>query len=297
MGKYYRHPKFGRVYGNTLKTPIGRLCWPALSAPKEDTFNGQTTSRYGCTILLPKEDGKSADFIEKLNNMLDEEGGMLEIFNEHADVNISLSSDVLKDGDTFDMEKYPYYKGNYVLLARNEKPVPVYGASGKDDILEPSVIVGGVLGRCIVTPHLGPSGVSFKLDAVQFWKDDGTKFGGAGRNLDAFLDAIEGVEDEYEESQEDMTPEIPETYEEPRPVAPRGRGRPPKAAQMAPDTIRDRIAAATQKTGVPVSTARPGNVLAMRANQASAVKGVTKVPANAKVVTTGKGKALALDNL
>jgi hypothetical protein len=294
MGKYYRHPKFGRVYGTTLKTPIGRLCWPALATPKEDNFQGVVTSRYGITILLKKDDPKTQAFVDSINTMLDEEGGMLEIFNEHADVRISLNSEVLKDGDGFDMEKYPYYAGQYVVLARNEKQIPVYGPTGKDEVLDPSMIKGGVLGRVILTPHLGPSGVSFKAEAVQYYKDDGVKLGGSARNINDMLDSIAEDDDTESAAAEQVEEQVEEQAVVPAPVqtrpvtpvvqTPRGRGRPPTASNM-----RAQVAAQAPQ-------ANP-TAAALRANMAQGTTQVNRVAAGAKVVTTGKGKALALNNL
>jgi hypothetical protein len=317
MGKYYRHPKFGRVYGNTLPTPIGRLCWPALVTPKEDNYQGKVTLRYGITVLIDKEDPKTLAFKEKLDTMLDEEGGMLAIFNEHADVNISLSGEVLKDGDEFDQEKYPYYAGKYVILARNEKQIPVYGPSGSEEILDPSVIHGGVLGRVVLTPHLGPSGVSFKAEAVQYYKDDGVRFGGSVRNINAFLDAIKDDDDMGPEATEDeetdelqQEPQVSESYENqaasmvPAEIAlPRGRGRPAKVQPVvAPPAPSLRAQVVGQVRQVPQVATQPQVALqaktaAVQAQELRMRQAQASKPQPGKVVTTGKGKLLALNNL
>ncbi len=61
MAKYYKHPQYGRVYGDAIRTPIGRIAWPSLVEPKKSkTPDGKDIERFEVTLLLDKEDKSKA---------------------------------------------------------------------------------------------------------------------------------------------------------------------------------------------------------------------------------------------
>jgi len=266
MSKYYKHPQYGRVYGEPIATPEGRAAWPSLVSPKESVApDGKTNLRYEITILLDKTAPETDVFLDKLNTMINEDGtGMLAEFNKGNSVKIALSDNILTDGDTFDMEKYPYYAGRYVIVARSpqDKPVPIRGKTREP--VDAALVKGGVRIKAVVTPHIGPTGLSFKADKVQFISDDGVRFGGGNRDIDRLLDACE------EDSEaDDVLEEVVEA--------------PQKVATPLPSVV----------TGIKAPLT-PAQIQAqLRANQVQP----KTVPVGAQAVSTGKGKKLALDNL
>ena len=179
--RYYKHPTYGHVYGESLPTPLGRFCWVYLTKPKDapPPLEGQQQGppRYEITVLLDK--GSSADFITSLKAMTDE---MLALFNKGRSANLGECKLFGKngDGDEADLEKYPYYKNCWVLTGRNAKAPKVVGPDRKP--IDPKEVIGGHLGKVVITPLITAHGISYKLEAVQFVKDDGVRIGGSVRD-------------------------------------------------------------------------------------------------------------------
>jgi hypothetical protein len=143
------------------------------------------------TLLLDKADLKVVKFLEDVKAMTDE---MLVQYNEGKKAQIASVSTIV-DGDLFDMDKYPFYKGMWVLTARNtQKPQVVdYNESRKPLVIDSSSIIGGMRARMVVTPLITAHGVSYKLSVAQFVSDDNIRFGGGSRDMVSFLDAISDV--------------------------------------------------------------------------------------------------------
>lgn len=192
--KYWKHPMYGMVFGNSVPTPIGRLSWPYLTKPKappppqEGQPEGQP--RYECTLLIEKAGSEA--FVAQLKEMTDE---MLILFNKGrpAALGTCMLFGKYGDGDEADLEKYPNYKGCWVLVARNSKVVKTVGKDRK--AIETDKILGGMKGKFVITPLITAHGISYKLEVVQLVEDDGVRFGGATRDavelLDACVDADE----------------------------------------------------------------------------------------------------------
>lgn len=209
--KYGRSKKYNRVYGNPVKTPIGRFSWPYLSEPKVGELNGKVISNYEVQLLIDKSSPELQEFQVNLQTMANE---MLELYNKYAPAKLA-GVDVFKDGDGYDHEKYPYYANTFVLATRNSEKPKVLNATKAE--ITPDTITPGVKGRLVVIPHLGPTGISYRVERVQFLEDDGVRFGGGKRDYDGLLDAIEG-ESTIEEQAEEL--ERQETAPEPTPAAP-----------------------------------------------------------------------------
>lgn len=186
--KYYKHPKFGHVYGEVMGTPVAKVCWPALVKPKDPPppQEGQAPGapRYEATILLPKNNPVTDTFLKGLEVMTT---GMLEVFNKGAKAKIA-GLTLVADGDSFDMEKYPYYKDMWVLVARNTQKPIVQGVDAKP--VEPSSILGGMQVKLAITPLITSHGASYKLNVLRFISDDGTRYAGGVKDMTNFLDAI-----------------------------------------------------------------------------------------------------------
>lgn len=211
--KYYKHPSYGTVYAESVPTPQGRFAWPYLTKPK-DPPKGKDgvvgSARYEVVLVLPKSNPKVQTFLDYIKS---ETVGMLKTFNEGSKAKIAIDT-YLQDGDNYDAEKYPYYVGSWVLVARNVKlPTIVDDAKGE---IEPSSIKGGMIGKLMVTPLITSHGLSYKLEVVQFLKDDGTRFaGGSGRDMSALLNALDD-EDSADSAEE--AAEAEETPAEPTPA-------------------------------------------------------------------------------
>jgi hypothetical protein len=200
MTKYYKHPKFGMVYGTAVTTPIGRLVWTqnlvtpkAPPPPKPGEAPG--SPRYEVTLLIEK--GPTADaFMKELKAMSDE---MADLFNDKRPAKLG-DFRILQDGDEMDMEKYPYYKNRWILVGRNANKVEDI-VDKKKQRIEASTVLGGMKGRLVVTPLITSHGLSFKLGAVQVTEDDGTRYGGGVKDMTTLLDVIEDLPDEPTETE------------------------------------------------------------------------------------------------
>lgn len=288
MTKYYKHPKFGHVYGELIATPVGRLVWPSLIAPRTSNYEGADITKYEVTVALDKSDPQTDVFLDKLDGMIAGADGMLALFNHKAAAKISLDS-LIKDGDEFNLEKYPYYAGKYVLKATNKEAVPV-----KDKFkatIDPSVIIGGVIGRLVVTPLLTARGLSFRLERVQFIEDDDTRIGGSVRgDVDSFLTDLDEPTEADEVLEETEVEEEVEVEEKPKATV---RSR-PLVAQSPSQAMKQgrpaNVAAAT--VAAPANGAPKVTAAELRARAAATAKSQ-----QATVSKTGKGKSLALNNL
>lgn len=211
MGNLYKHPKFGFVYGEAMVLPFGRCAWPSLvkpkdpPPPKEGEQPGQP--RYEITYLLDKSDPKVQGWMAAIAKMGAE---MLKLFNEGRKAKLSIE-EYAKDGNSFDLEKYPYYKDQLVLVARNAK-VPTFVDKKKKE-LSAEAIQGGMIVGGVVTPLITAHGMSYKLEVVQLWEDDGKRFAGSNRSgsyLDMIPEAADGEEKAAveEAAVEDQTSEV-----------------------------------------------------------------------------------------
>ncbi len=198
MAKYYKHPKFGHVYGLPITTPIGRLVWPHLvtakAPPPPKPGEAPGSPRFEVAVLIEK--GPTADqFIKELKLMTDE---MAVLFNDKRSAKLG-EFRLLQDGDEADMEKYPYYKNRWVLVGRNVAETDV--VDKKKQIMDRASVVGGMKGRLVVTPLITAHGASYKLGVTQIVEDDGVRYGGGTKDMTTLLDVIDGLSDVPEAEQ------------------------------------------------------------------------------------------------
>jgi hypothetical protein len=209
--KYYKHPKYGHVYGDRGVTPFGRAAWPALITPKDPPppQEGQQPGapRFELVLLLKKTDLSVKKYKKHIESMKDE---MVVLFNKGRSAKMSVE-DVFQDGDEFDLEKYPYYKGNYILTARNAKDVNV--VDGKKRDIDKNMVEGGNIVCLVVCPMITAHGISYKLEIVQYIKDDGVRFAGSIAPADTYLSIVDG-DDEAAEEEEDNEVEDEEDEDE-----------------------------------------------------------------------------------
>lgn len=205
--QYYKHPEFGNVYGIPVLFPTCRCTWVKLVTPEEappaKPGQVQGAPRFSVTMLLPKEEKTTKEFIKVITAMVTE---MLPLFNQGRKAKLNIDS-ILVDGDTQDTEKYPFYKGCWALIARNVNRPQI--VDGKKSELPPEAIMGGMFVRGTITPLLTGHGVSYKLLAIMKVKDDEVRFGGAAR-AGSYIDMIPAVEDDTAEETTALAEE-PET--------------------------------------------------------------------------------------
>jgi|GEM_PF-6432129 len=214
--KYYKHPKFKTVFGEKEVTPSGILVWPSLVTPRAVTNakpaeDGKPQQpRFEATLLLSKTDPKNKTFLSNLDLKTQD---MLEYFNEDRSATIACSACV-KDGDNakmYDPEKYPFFAGNWVLVARNAaKPDTWSDKMSPDGTPEPMSAVkfqGGMRVKFVITPLITGHGISYKLNDVQFVSDDLTRIGGGvveGASLLAQHSEPDLLDDSDEEATEGL---------------------------------------------------------------------------------------------
>lgn len=196
--KYYTN-KFGRVYGEKMVTPRAGAAWPYLLVPREapkmanqSVQQGQKAAddRYEVTLVISKADSATALFVEEVETMVEE---MMLQYNATAKKlgrpGLALDNYGLIDGDNntkFPLEKYPYYEHAWLLIARNNF-LPVYKNYKGEKMADGAAFQGGDIVRAEVTPHIGPTGVSFKLEAIQLIKRGEVAMGGWRRDHGAML--------------------------------------------------------------------------------------------------------------
>lgn len=195
--KYYKHPQYGHIYCGELVTPQGNICWPGgLSKPKDappaKEGEKQGAPRYEGTLILEKKDPKVIKFVKELETTAKEAIGL---FNKGRNMKMGDIDCVFGkygDGDAWDLEKYPYYKGHWVMVARNaEQPQVV---DNKREKLDPATIKGGMHARFVATPLITAHGMSFKLLVVQKFDGEYQPIAGGAREVMSLLEDLEAEE-------------------------------------------------------------------------------------------------------
>ncbi len=199
MSNFYKHPQYGMVYCGETVTPKGRICWPAslvtakdAPPPKEGQAPGKP--RFEGTLILNKLDPAVIKFVEDLAAVIAE--GLV-LFNKGNPTTLGINSIFGKygDGDAWDAEKYPYYKGHWVLTARNSDTPKVVDANRNS--IEPQELKGGMPGRFVMTPLITAHGASYKLLIVQKFDGDFEPIAGGARNVMGLLEELaEAAEEE-----------------------------------------------------------------------------------------------------
>lgn len=197
---FYKNPKYGMVYGEILRGPVCRIAWAHLDTPKANNQKGDDGKpqepKYEATFIFPKDGSEGYDeFAEELGTMV---SGMLPIFNEGRSAKFS-DVEYFQDGDSQDLEKYPFYANSWLIQARNKKKPETYANELNEEQTEwlpkeAAEIKGGNLVIPYFTPFLHDKGLKYQLVAVRFVADDGVKFAGSGggaRNIGKLLMALD----------------------------------------------------------------------------------------------------------
>lgn len=197
--KFYKHPRFGHVYGDILATPIVRCAWPSLVTPKDPPpakpGEAQGVAKYEVTLILDPKDEKHVAFIKQVKEMTK---AMTALYNDNNSAPLGVCA-IGKDGNKLNAEdKYLYYEDKIVIAARNASKPVVYAFDMS--VADASIIQGGNLVKAILTPIVSAKGVSYRLSKIRFIKDDGVKFGGgvSDSKMTAMLSDDEDIESNKE---------------------------------------------------------------------------------------------------
>ncbi len=198
--------KFGNLYGEQVPTPIGRLDWPSLEKPQEDTrppVEGQVrVPKYRATVLLDKKDPKAVAWVEER----EAEGQLMvkqmnKSIKARGDKTFVAVENFVLDGDEYiaarpeRAEKMPYVAGHYMVMADHKDAPQLFDKSG-EITFDYEAFKRGIKARIVVTLAMFKSGPKFKLAGVQFVKDDGISFGSTVRSAKSLLGAIDDDGDE-----------------------------------------------------------------------------------------------------
>lgn len=244
-----------RVYGEAIIIPEARVAFPKIFEPapaREQKDGTMGKPRYEINFLYDSNDAE----VQKLERkILMSAKAMIAMYNEKKPKNmVALGSieSALRDGNNqgkngsaTDFERYPYYEDKLILFACNTSKPDVIDNEGNE--LDGSEIKGGMICKAVIVPHLGGTGLSFRLETLQLVEDDDVRFGGSKPDYKSLLAAVQDDEDEdeTEETEEEETHEADssdngnaegeeedeEEEDDAPPPAPAKRGRPSLAEQ------------------------------------------------------------------
>ena len=155
--------------GVNLTTPLCRIAFPAVFAPKAD-LNGK--EQYSVTMLFDK---KTAD-LSKLKNALVQ--AAKNEFGPEVDLK-TVNMKRIVDGDTKDRTEF---KGMWVVKAKTALAAPGVVDAKLNKIIDPSEIYSGVYVHVNITAKsytMPEKGVTFYLNHVQKVKDGEPFVGGS----------------------------------------------------------------------------------------------------------------------
>lgn len=188
----YKQTEFGLYEQEHHQTPIGRLFWLHLQQVKPPNKKFKTQDgkeipgKYEATVCFDKESPKSMGLKTELEGIAKE---LIGVFNKGRKQKLG-ECDVFQDGDELSAEgKYEWCRGCWVLTARTKLQPKVVDRSGNEVDLKD--VVGGVKGRIAFKCAVFASGLTYNLEGIQFWEDDGKRFGGGMRNPASLFDACE----------------------------------------------------------------------------------------------------------
>lgn len=191
MSAYYKHPVYKFVKDNDiLITPPGRVCWLSLVTPKPGMKQDDGTvgkPKYGLTQMLPKGLPAVDAFIAEASKKVQE---MLVLYNQGSPTELKINQ-ILRDGDTFDLEKYPFYKGMWILNATHTDQPKVLNNEIPPVDMDPALIKGGMTGRLVVQLVVTGKGASYQIGCLQYLSDDGTRYGGGVKDYKGLLSKLE----------------------------------------------------------------------------------------------------------
>jgi hypothetical protein len=202
--------KFGNVFGNSMLTPIGRADWVYLDKPNSH-FKPE---KYSLTILFDKKEKGVKD---DLNKMISACAELVE--QAYGDKKTGFKYGPIRNGDEEGEKGKAPHPGYYYIKANNAmKPTVKATKGGRNVDIDPAVVTAGVQVIAEVQPMLFDDGFAWRLNAVQFVKNDGIKFshGPSAGDMFAVLS-----EDEDDTDKEDTT--IEEAADEALVEAPKGK--------------------------------------------------------------------------
>lgn len=207
MSKEYYENKFKCLFGDQGPTPVGRCIYVHLDEPY--TNSAAFAPKYSLNVIWDKEDAATVEKLKEFKKLA--LALIVYKFGKDKEKWPRLAKPIVRDGDD---TEYSDLQGKYYIQATcsEDAPPELYDSELKPVSAEE--ILPGCLVRALVQPMItAKNEIAYRLLAVQFVKDDGTRYFGGGLNPKALMGAIEGEETETEtesenevEDDEDNTP-------------------------------------------------------------------------------------------
>lgn len=194
MSEFYMN-KFGNVFGEMMATPIGRANFINLKTPNTK----YQPAKYGLSILFEKKD---AAVKTGLNVMIKHCKDLIAFAASKGKKTEEFTVGPIRDGDSDKTSKYQGFAGKWFISAKNASQPDMIMMGKKMEVASPDLFLPGVLVRATVSPIIYDDGVSWKVHAVQFVKDDGVRFYG-GPDPKSLLAALDEDEPPAEEALEE----------------------------------------------------------------------------------------------
>lgn len=181
-----------KLDGTVLTTGLVRTSYCFLTQPKIDDKGDK---KFQTAIIIPKSDTETLSLIDKAF-----EAAKIKGFEKGKLVKADIEGKkklktILRDGDTESNE--PAYADSYFMNVSNLSRPRLKDRKG-NDIEDPDEIYSGCFVRVILNFYAynseGAKGLTASLEAVQKVKDGENLAGGI--DVDAYIDAIEGDEDD-----------------------------------------------------------------------------------------------------
>lgn len=191
--KFFRN-RFGNVFGLAMLTPIGRADWVYLSTPNSH-FKPE---KYSLTILFDKTDKAVKAELNKMITACAELATQ-----EYGDKKTGFKFAPIRNGDEENEKGKAPHPGYYYIKANNAmRPTVKATKGGRNVDVDPAIVTAGVKVIAEVQPMLFDDGFAWRLNAVQFVKNDGVKFT-HGPSAGDMFDILS--EDEDESDEKDMS--------------------------------------------------------------------------------------------
>ena len=187
-----------------------RVSFPNIVDPQTTTNDkGETKHSYNCDLIMAPNDPGFQKFMQTYAAMAQEK------WKEHAPQAMQMiqadrkarcygSGEEKVSKKTFQIHQG--YAGNVFISARSERQPQIIAASDGKQVdptntmqirAEASRIEGGIIANVVVRPWLQQnthgSGVRCDLIAIQFAKDDGTRFAGGAPDVTNMFGAVAGA--------------------------------------------------------------------------------------------------------
>lgn len=181
----------GNIYGSDIITPMGRAQYVWLSKVKANDFGSED---YTITVFWDKKDPTVKAGLEAIlkasKDLHDKKWGDKKKFDP---------AKILIDGDKPQTKQdgtprkvWEGFKGHYYRQFKCSAPNKPRIYDAKRQLMQPELIMPGMLVRVVYQPGISTNGAFFKLTGVQLIKDDGVRF--LGRDPSELMEDMSSLE-------------------------------------------------------------------------------------------------------